>query len=523
VERGCTGLHSPGRSILLPIGIGMRTRHLKTRIALCLMFFIGLGMILIDLVLGLMSYRRLISAEIVQAKAALSAISRQVQYEPVSPNDTIRYVSDLSDITGLGVILVNAEKQVVYGSTLDLQVAEQLAVFTAANISGVNVEQYLYGSHFSLIGLQYDHLFLSSPLRSPQGESLGAVGFDISLKSLTQPLWKDQPLVWVYIFFNVVVLSGLAYWRFSRLLIVPLQQIAEKAASYQDDDFYLTSDFRSDDVSTLSRSLDQMFSRIHNDRKELQKMVTALEEVNESLTRAQADMIRAEKLASVGRLSAGIAHEIGNPVGIVLGYLELLKQDNITRAERLDFTTRAMAEIQRINTIIRQLLDLARPTDGGHGSCSVHRILESFRDDMALKAVAGDMELRFDLAATDDVVEMDSEKLRQVFLNLILNGVDAVKEVKADGQMTIATALIPAEGPGGCGLEIRFVDNGPGIEPEHLKQVFDPFFTTKEVGYGTGLGLSVSYMIIENGGGTIQAMSHDVGSEFRIILPLAEH
>ncbi|MDA3833251.1 MAG: hypothetical protein PF495_07620 [Spirochaetales bacterium] len=372
----------------------MRTRHLKTRIALSLMLFIGLGMILIDVVLGLMSYRRVVQTEIVQAQATLTALVRVVKDDQGQiTGKTIRYVSDLAQITGLGVLLVNAEQKVVYQSKLDRDVAEKLATYTGQHIFTVNTGKYFFGGHFSLIGLQYEHLFLCTALRSEGGESLGAVGLDLHLESFSASLWKGQRLVWIYIFFKLVVLSGLAYWRFSRFLIVPLQQIAEKAASYQDDDFYLTSDFRSDDVSILSRSLDQMFRRIHNDRDELQKMVMALEEVNDSLTRAQADMIRADNLASVGRLSAGIAHEIGNPVGIVLGYLELLQQEDLTHEEHLDFTTRGMAEIQRINTIIRQLLDLARPSDDGHGRCSVHDILESFRDDLGLKAVTGDMQL----------------------------------------------------------------------------------------------------------------------------------
>ncbi len=109
-----------------------------------------------------------------------------------------------------------------------------------------------------------------------------------------------------------------------------------------------------------------------------------------------------------------------------------------------------------------------------------------------------------------------------MFLNLILNGADAVQDINNLGQMTIRTAIIADEKTGGSGLEIRFTDNGPGIDPAHIKQVFDPFFTTKEVGHGTGLGLSVSYMIIENGGGTIQAISPEDGSEFRIVLPLAK-
>jgi signal transduction histidine kinase len=487
------------------------------------MLFIGLGMFLIDLVLGLMSYRQVVKSEMIQAKATLSAIVQQIQSSPLLAKDHIHYVNDLANITRLGIVMVDASQESVYQFGMDDDVAAQLLQFTKLNIAAAGVEKKFYGGYFGLLGLQYNHLFLAHSLQSVQGISLGAVGVDVPLYTFFQSIWQGQRLVWVYIFFNLFVLTGLAYWRFSRFLIVPLQQVAEKAASYQDDDFYLTSDFQTDDVSKLSRSLDQMFRRIHNDRDELQKMVTTLEELNESLTQAQSDVIRAEKLASVGRLSAGIAHEIGNPLGIVLGYLELLKGNDITETERLDFITRAMEEIQRINKIIRELLDLARPVETGGEQSSVHMILESFKDDLALQAVMGGMQLYFDLAAENDTVEMDSEKLHQVFLNLILNGADAVKGQGADGEMHISTSCIYPDVGKLPSLEIRFADNGSGIDPDHLKQVFDPFFTTKEVGKGTGLGLSVSYMIIENGGGEIQVSSGDrQGTEFRIVLPLVQ-
>ncbi len=500
----------------------MRTRHLKTRIALSLMLFIGLGMILIDLVLGLMTHRQMVKAEIVRARTTLAAITRHIQSPPLLSASTINYVHDLAEVTGLSVVMVDVKKNLVFQSKMDAEIAEKLARFTRTQIFRDGVAQQFYGSYFGVLGPQYNHLFIGQALRTPQGESLGAVGVNIPLCTFMQRIMDGQPLVWAYILFNLLVLTGLAYWRFSHFLIVPLQQVAEKAASYQDDGFQLSSDLQTDDVSKLSRSLDQMFKRIHNDRDELQKMVITLEEVNSSLTKAQADIIRAEKMASVGRLSAGIAHEIGNPLGIVLGYLDLLRGDDLSAEDRLEFTTRAMAEIQRISTIIRQLLDFSRPATEGAKQCSVHDLLHSFADDLALQAVVGEMELSFSLGAKDDVVGLDPEKLRQVFLNLLLNGADAVREVAKRGKMKIVTASITDETTSLPQIEIRFIDNGPGIDPGHLKQIFDPFFTTKEVGHGTGLGLSVSYMIIDNSGGTIQALAAEAGcgTEFRIILPL---
>jgi signal transduction histidine kinase len=485
------------------------------------MLFIGLGMILIDLVLGLMAYRRVVRAEMVQAGSTLSAIVRHIKTPPILSEGTIRYLSDLAEITNLDILMVDVGQSLVYQSKMDEPVAKELASFATANIQSPTMQKKFHGSYFGFLGQQYEHLFLVEPLRSPKGQWIGVVGVNVPLGRFSTAIMDGQRLVWVYIFFNLVVLSGLAYWRFSHFLIIPLQQIAKKAAAYQDDGFQLTSELQTDDVTSLSRSLDQMFRRIHTSRDELQKMVTTLEEVNDSLTKAQSDIIRAEKLASVGRLSAGIAHEIGNPLGIVLGYLELLKGD-ISEEERQDFTTRAMDEIQRINTIIRQLLDLARPCEGDCGESSVHELLHGFGDDLALQAVVGEMEMVFDLQAEQDRVALESEKLRQVFLNILLNGADAVKEGSTTGRMAISTRLINEDGAEH--LEICFADNGPGIDPAHLKQVFDPFFTTKEVGHGTGLGLSVSYMIIENGGGTIQALSGEdgVGTTFRIVLPLLE-
>lgn len=498
----------------------MQTRHLKTRIAFSLLLFIGLGMVSIDLVFGLLFYRQVVKSEVVQARATLVAMTHYLQAAPLLSPENIRYFSDMSQVTGLGIAVVASDGSLVFQARVDGDVAGALIDFTTDTCGGAGEAKLFYDGSFGLLGLRYKHIFLAIPLRSVEGEVLGSVGLDVHLHGFFQLIWKGQKFVLLYILFNLLVLSALAYLRFSRFLIMPLRQLAEKAASYQDDDLRLTSDFRSDDVSTLSRSLNQMFRRIHNDRHELQKMVTALEEANVSLSKAQADVVRAEKMASVGRLSAGIAHEIGNPLGIVLGYLELLKDEGLSDEERVDFITRAMAEIQRINTIIRQLLDLARPIDDDCGSSSVHGVLDGFKDDLALQSVVGEMGLSFDLQAEEDRVEIDPEKLRQVFLNLLLNGADALQDMDRPGEMVIRTGVISYQQ--GKGLEIRFVDNGPGIDPAHMQYIFDPFFTTKEVGHGTGLGLSVSYMIIENGGGTIQALGVEGGrgTEFRIVLPL---
>jgi signal transduction histidine kinase len=240
---------------------------------------------------------------------------------------------------------------------------------------------------------------------------------------------------------------------------------------------------------------------------------------------------KAEKLASVGRLSSGIAHEIGNPIGIIMGYLELLKQKNTSAHEKREYITRTEDEINRINTIIRQLLDLSRPSNDGAKAVSVHEIINDITDMVRSQPLMSNIRINQFLEAQDDTVIADANQLRQVFLNLIINAADAIgsgqKETK--GQLVIKSNNILADSETNTGtaesqsmLQIMYIDNGPGVSPDTLNNIFDPFFTTKQPGKGTGLGLSVSFMIVESMGGIIKAASEaGQGTTMTILLPLA--
>ncbi|MBI5063069.1 MAG: hypothetical protein HZB87_06315 [Desulfatitalea sp.] len=229
-------------------------------------------------------------------------------------------------------------------------------------------------------------------------------------------------------------------------------------------------------------------------------------------------------MASVGRLAAGIAHEIGNPIGIVLGYLDLIKQPDLEREELDDFARRAEKEIQRINTVIRQLLDLARPKEGAPRIVAVHEVIQDIVQVMSHQPMMAEVRLQTELAAAHDRLWADGDQLRQVFLNLLLNAADAIRAARrlGDGLITIATAS--EDGAGSQEekwLIIRFQDNGEGIAQDQIDNIFDPFYTTKEPGKGTGLGLAVSYMIIQKLGGTICVQSRPgQGTTMVIHLPL---
>lgn len=220
-------------------------------------------------------------------------------------------------------------------------------------------------------------------------------------------------------------------------------------------------------------------------------------------------------MASVGRLSAGIAHEIGNPLGIVVGYLELLKQEHISTDEKKEYLIRSENEINRIHTIIRQLLDFSRQSNGDLVEVSVHELIEDVIQMIQLQPVISNIHLKRKLSAERDTVVADPDQLRQVFLNLMINATDAISfsEKKSAGELIVETCILSNldmdsidQNPT---LKIMYIDNGIGISETDLDNIFDPFYTTKEPGKGTGLGLWVCYMIIEGLGGKIEPTSKE--------------
>ena len=274
-----------------------------------------------------------------------------------------------------------------------------------------------------------------------------------------------------------------------------------------------------------------MLRRISADKEKLRSTVLSLEETNLELKKAQQEIIRAEKLASVGRLSAGIAHEIGNPIGIVMGYLDLIKQADTPKSERNEYIDRTEKEIERINTIIRQLLEISRPSKADRSQVSVHDLIDDISDVLNVQPLMSNIELQRYLNAEKDMVKADPNQLRQVFLNLIINAADAISALDNDnnghqkGRLEIATEIqrntqFNATATGSL-LKIMFTDNGPGIADENISNIFDPFFTTKDPGKGTGLGLSVSFMIVESLGGKMTVDSEPgEGTTMVIYLPL---
>jgi signal transduction histidine kinase len=249
----------------------------------------------------------------------------------------------------------------------------------------------------------------------------------------------------------------------------------------------------------------------------------------------EAEVRRVERLATVGTLAAGVAHEIKNPLVSLKTFAQLLPQKYDDPEFRTSFSQIASAEIERINSLVEQLLRFARPPKPIAVPIDVHEPLEGTLSLLATELTKKNISVKTHYHEGPLIVHGDSEQLRQVFMNVLLNAVEALSP-KGGGEIEITTGkrrrwswiAPPSNSPLPQGYSwsdeeatIRIEDNGPGIKETHLKYVFDPFFTTKDTGHG--LGLSIAHNIVREHHGSINADNRPGGgAAFTVTLPLLE-
>ncbi|MGD8625317.1 MAG: ATP-binding protein [Anaerolineae bacterium] len=234
------------------------------------------------------------------------------------------------------------------------------------------------------------------------------------------------------------------------------------------------------------------------------------------LHRAQAQLIESERLAAIGRLSAGIAHELNNPLQAVLGFSELLLRNPGMGDRSLQELEIIVQESRRARDIVRRLLEFARQVDTACEPTDINRLLQDTLELLRSHLRSQEILLVEDYDAHLPAIAVDAGRIKQVFLNLVGN---AMQAMPSGGQLTISTGCVKEH------IVVRVADTGPGISAGDLPHIFEPFFTTKPVGQGTGLGLSVSLGIVRDHGGEIRVESDQgTGTTFEVLLPLAlEH
>jgi two-component system NtrC family sensor kinase len=248
-----------------------------------------------------------------------------------------------------------------------------------------------------------------------------------------------------------------------------------------------------------------------------------LESVRERYRRQKVEseiqLLQSEKQASIGRLAAGVAHEINNPLTGVLTFTHLLlRRKDLPEEVRKDLETVAQAT-DRVRKIIKGLLDFSRQTALYPEPLNLHNLVRSTVALVENQALVKGILLKFEPGENIPPVTADTSQIQSVLLNILLNALDATDP---GGSVAITSRLQSSpEKAGQRGVDLVVTDTGCGIPPENITKLFDPFFSTKEVGQGTGLGLSVSYGIVERHGGAIRVKSEvGKGSTFTIWLPL---
>jgi len=268
-----------------------------------------------------------------------------------------------------------------------------------------------------------------------------------------------------------------------------------------------------DEIGHLARSFNTMTANLKAARDELQNWGHTLEtkvgQRTQELRRMQAQLIRSEKLASLGEIVAGIAHELNNPLTGVLVLASLLEKDGRLDAELRDDAATIVHETQRCARIVKGLLDFSRVTEPQKVPANLNHLMEKSLALIGTQSIFHDVRIQRDYQKGLPPALVDPNQVEQVFINILLN---AAQAMAGGGTLSLATRRTGAE------LSVAIADTGAGIRPEHLGRIFDPFFTTKE--HGTGLGLAVSYGIVENHGGRIEVESAvGRGTTFTVWLP----
>jgi len=511
----------------------MNFNSLKVKIALNLAILLLIAMLLIDFIVVTTGQSTFSESEIVKGEL-ISAIIREnlvisgkSETIKIKPDFQSRLRQMISEYGISRLLITDKSGRQVYTSDNGLEAENKLPELTKqAILSQKKISRYS-GDTWGIFWKQKQNIWISVPFFQ-EGRVIAGIGMLIQLDGFYNAMRQSHKFVLLYIITNAVLLTLIGLYRMVQLTINPINRLVKKAEEYRDDNpLVFKAEREENEFGQLSRSLNRMMTRISDDKETLKQSLSSIESANIEIKKAQKEIIRAEKLASVGRLAAGIAHEIGNPIGIVFGYIGLLKEGSISQEERDDYISRAEAEISRIKSIIRELLDFSRPVDEVTEDVNIHEIIYETTEILKVQPLMNNISIDLALEAEHDTIHADPNQLRQVFINLMMNAADAIasNENSKAGMLTVETRVTaePDINISKKFLTIEIVDNGPGIPAENLENIFDPFFTTKEPGKGTGLGLAVCFMIVEQAGGRILAESDGSrGTTFTISLPLKQ-
>jgi two-component system NtrC family sensor kinase len=311
-----------------------------------------------------------------------------------------------------------------------------------------------------------------------------------------------------------IALAGVIAVPIARVILRPIAELVDANERVAQGDMAVRVEpYGRGELAVLGRSFNNMVEALKDTQ---QKLMHALNNMAEMLKETQQELLQKEKLASMGQLAAGVAHELNNPLGTILLYSNIVYKETPEESTHREDLQMVIDETERCKAIVRNLLDFARQNEVSAYPTNLNELLQKLVEEQKKHPEFDKIQLVLQLDPDLPTIQADPLQLQQVFTNLMKNAVEAM-EPKGGGSLTLATRTAPF----GQGVRVTIADTGVGISEGNRDKLFTPFFTTKPVGKGTGLGLAIVYGIVKMHRGQIQVQSEaGQGTTFTITLPL---
>lgn len=402
----------------------------------------------------------------------------------------------------------------------DLRVSTNVMTEQGERAVGTRVSQDVYDTVLQqgrdYVGRAYvvNEWFITryEPLRDHLGRVVGIL-YVGARESVFQALVHNLTNRVLLIALVSIALAGVIAVPIARVIVRPIFELVEANRRVAEGDMTVRVEpYGKGELAVLGRTFNSMIEALQEAQG---KLMRAFENMAETLKETQQELLHKEKLASMGQLAAGVAHELNNPLGTILLYSNIVHKELPEEDVHREDLQMVIGETERCKSIVRNLLDFARQNEVLARPTDLNGLLQNLADERRKHPEFDKIRLELQLDPELPKIQADPLQLHQVFANLMDNAVEAM-DPKGGGTLTISTRLAPL----GQGVRISFADTGVGISEENRAKLFTPFFTTKPVGKGTGLGLAIVYGIVKMHSGQIQVQSEEgEGSTFIITLP----
>jgi len=489
----------------------MRYTGITAEILINILFITAVAMFLIGIIAFKVTERVALQGKIDSVKSLTGAIENSY-FRKNDIEGGVEFLKEALPEGALAVVSANDGSVISGTSTADKIARKSNPLITEALSSGETAIE-IEGANIPPL-ISYKGFKAAIPVKLEGGEK-GALLISQPLSALDDNIILNQRLIALWIILFLIVIAFFGFYILSRRVIKPVRELINITEKIAGGKFPENNDIgRVKEINQLYSALRVMYEEIEEGKKKLKDKINELEQKNTELKQTQGELIASEKLASLGRLSAGVAHEIGNPLSAICGYVDVLKRS--PSSDHPGIQSRYLAdierEVERLDNIIKTLLEYSRPKKYEPRTLEVNSVIKNSTDIIERQGVLHSISLKEELCEDPLLIEADPHQLSQVIINLILNAKDATGDM---GEISISSRRGSEEE-----VYISVRDNGAGIPSGLLDQIFDPFFTTKEPGKGTGLGLSVSQRIVEAFGGTMSVRSEEgQGTLFTLMFP----